>query len=68
MSIPTIIDILPFMSRINCWHFNIHEQDKFHAQLSFYSHEENNLDIHKTAPSDSFQIYSAVTNNNVLVR
>ena len=26
--------ILTFMSRKNCWHFNIYEQEKFHALLS----------------------------------
>ena len=45
VKMPTIAGILTFMSRIsiyhankclnasNCWHFNIYEQDKFHAQL-----------------------------------
>ena len=30
----TVVGILTFMSRINCWHFNIYEQDTFRAQLS----------------------------------
>ena len=34
VKMPTIVGILTFMSRKNCWHFNIYEQEKFHAQLS----------------------------------
>ena len=34
VKMPIIVGILTFMSRINCWHFNICEQDKFHAQVS----------------------------------
>ena len=32
VKMPTIVGILTFMS--NCWHFNIYEQAKFHAQMS----------------------------------
>ena len=31
VKMPTIVGILTFMS--NCWHFNIYEQENFHAQL-----------------------------------
>ena len=39
------------MPTINCWHFNIYEQDKFHAQLSwawikFYNSGLGHLSIH----------------------
>ena len=34
VKMPIIVGIFTFMSRINCWHFNIYEQDKFHAQVS----------------------------------